>query len=284
MIQRNHSVGLSAFFHRRSRPAAIGFQVVRRSGPFDPGRRMSAGSLRGTVKAVVPAAGRGTRLRPLTDDRPKGLVEVAGEPILSHCFDRLVAVGVEEIVVVVGYRAGQIVETYGRSYRTVPIRYVHQREQQGLAHAVALAEPHVDGDLVVLNGDNVFGSPIRPAVERQRSPGVDATILVEEVPEARAATTGVVTTDGEDRVTDLVEKPDDPPATTVTTGCYVLPPDVFEACRLLRPSDRGEYELTDAVSVLVAAGLTVEAVRLSGWRINVNTPADRDSAEERLRE
>jgi len=220
----------------------------------------------------------------LTDERPKGLVEVDGEPILGHCFDRLVEVGVEEIVVVVGYRGGQIVGTFGRTHRTVPIRYVHQRERRGLGHAVGQAAPHVDGDVVVLNGDNVFGSPIESAVERQRSAGVDATILVEEVPHAEATTTGVVTTDGDDRVTDLVEKPDDPPATTVTTGCYVLPPEIFDACRLIRPSERGEYELTDAVSVLVAAGLTVEAVPLSGWRVNVNTPADRDGAEERLRD
>jgi glucose-1-phosphate thymidylyltransferase len=236
------------------------------------------------MKAIVPAAGRGTRLRPLTDDRPKGLVEVGGRPILTHCFERLLETGVEELVVVVGYRKEMLLEEYGDDFRGVPIRYVHQREPRGLAHAVGLAGPHVEEDCVVLNGDNVFGTPITPALERQHRPDVDATILVEEASRTVAKTTGVVATDDRGRVVDLVEKPDDPSSRTVTTGCYVVPGEIFEACRLVRPSERGEYELTDAIAVLVAAGLTVEAVELEGWRVNVNTPEDRDRAERMLRD
>ena len=227
------------------------------------------------MQGVVPAAGEGTRLRPLTDDKPKGMVEIAGEPLLTHVFETLLAVGVDELVVVVGYEMDSIIAHYGNVFRGVPVTYVHQRKQLGLAHAVAQAEPHVDGRFVVLNGDNVFADAggIEAAVERARESEVDAAVLVEEVTAAAARETGVVEVEGQ-QVTGLVEKSEDPPSRLATTGCYVLPEEVFEAIRLLRPSDRGEYELAGAVSVLVRAGATVEAVRHEGQRYNVNEPGD----------
>lgn len=82
----------------------------------------------------------------------------------------------------------------------------------------------------------------------------------------------------------LVEKPEEPPSRLVTTGCYLLPAEIFEVCRLLRPSERGEYELSDAVGVLVRAGATVEPVRYDGRRCNVNTPGDVEQAAELLEE
>jgi len=124
----------------------------------------------------------------------------------------------------------------------------------------------------------VFGCDVSPAVRRTSADGVDAAVVVADATPEEAATTGVLeVTDG--RVTGVVEKPDDPPSTLVTTGCYVLPPAVFDACRLVRPGDTGEIELTAALDLLVTAGLTVEPVRLDGPRVNVNTPADVERAE-----
>lgn len=235
------------------------------------------------MKAVVPTAGAGTRLRPLTESRPKGLIEVAGTPILSRCFERLLDAGVDELIVVVGYRAADVVEYYGDSFQGIPVTYVHQGERRGLGDAVLRAEPFVDEAFVVLNGDNVVGTDLGDLLERQRADGVDATMLVEEASESEARTTGVAElTDG--RVTGLVEKPDEPPSTVVSAGCYVLPPAVFHALQLARPGDRGELELTAAVDLLAAAGMTVEPVRYDGWRVNVNTPADVELAERKLRE
>ncbi|MFW6320605.1 MAG: sugar phosphate nucleotidyltransferase [Halohasta sp.] len=227
---------------------------------------------------VVPAAGNGTRLRPLTDETPKAMVEVAGRPLVSHVFDRLLAVGVDHLVVVVGYEMGAIVDRFGDRYRETPITYVHQREQLGLGHAIARCEPVVSGTFVVCNGDNVFETPQRAAVDRARASEVDAVLLVEDVSREAARKTGVVETDG-DRVRRVVEKPAEPPSRLSTTGWYVLPEEIFPALELLRPSDRGEYELADAVSVLATAGATIETVPLDGRRVNVNTPADVDRAE-----
>jgi len=230
---------------------------------------------------VVPAAGEGTRLRPLTDETPKGMVAVAGRPLLSYVFDRLLAVGVDELIVVVGYELGAITDFYGDSYRETPITYVHQREQLGLGHAIARCESVVSGPFVVLNGDNLLQRPQHAAVDRLAAEGVDAVLVSQQVSREAATKTGVIDTDGT-QVRQVVEKPDDPPSQLSTTGWYVLPTEIFTALELCRPSDRGEYELAAAVSVLAAAGATVETVPLDGWRVNINTPAAVDRVEQLL--
>lgn len=232
---------------------------------------------------VVPAAGEGSRLRPLTANTPKGMVDIAGRPLLSYVFDRLLAVGVEELVVVVGYELSGITEFYGDSYRECPITYIHQRDQLGLGHAVACCESVVSGRFVVLNGDNVFEHPPDAALDRAADEGVDAVLVTEEVSREAATKTGVVETDGH-RVRRVVEKPAEPPSRLSTTGCYVLPEEIFRALELLRPSDRGEYELADAVSLLAQAGAAVETVPLDGWRVNINTPSDVDRVEQLLQD
>ncbi|MFC7058392.1 sugar phosphate nucleotidyltransferase [Halovenus salina] len=228
---------------------------------------------------VVPAAGEGTRLRPLTDSKPKGLVSVAGRPLLEHVFEALLDSGVDELIVVVGYRAGDIIDHFGESFEGWPITYVHQRERLGLGHAIGLVEPHVDESFVVLNGDNVVDGTLDRPIQRFEESDSDAVIAVEKAEPDRARETGVVTVDGK-RVTGIVEKPDEPPSTLVTTGCYVLSPRVFDALELIEPSPRGEYELADALGVLIRAGRLVEAVELDTDRVNVNTPADAQQAEQ----
>lgn len=233
------------------------------------------------MQAVVPAAGMGTRLRPLTSDKPKGLVDVAGAPILTHCFDRLTALGIDEIVVVVGYEGQQIVEYYGDTFDDVALTYVWQEQRRGLAHALLQARPHVDGTFLTINGDNVFGTAPQVLLDTYREDDVDGAVYVESVSAEQAQTTGVVElADG--RVVDLVEKADNPPTTLANAGCYVLPDAVFEACDLLRPGAEDEYQLSDAVSVLCRAGYEFAPVELDGWRVNVNTPEEIERTEAKL--
>lgn len=228
---------------------------------------------------VVPAAGAGTRLRPFTDDRPKPLVEVAGRPLLAHCFETLVGLGVDELVAVVGQGGEQIRRRFGGAFDGVPISYAEQPEPTGLADAVLAAEPFVDGDFVVLNGDNVVDADLTAVVERHRVAGAAATLLVEAVSPERATEGGVLCFDDGGQLTGLVEKPADPPSTWVTRGCHAFSPRVFAACRQLEPSATGEYELTAAVDRLVQAEARVETVPLRGRCVNVNTPADLVRAE-----
>jgi dTDP-glucose pyrophosphorylase len=226
---------------------------------------------------VIPAAGQGTRLRPLTKDKPKGMVNVAGRPLLAYVFKTLLDSGVDELVVVIGHRAGTIVDHFGDTFENVPITYVHQREQRGLGHAVRQAAPHIDEPFVVLNGDNVVAGTLEKQIKAHQTTDTEAVLGVERVDRDTARKTGVVTVE-DDRVTEIVEKPDDPPSQLVTTGCYVLPDSIFDALGLLHPSDRGEYELTDAIGVLLRAGAPVTAVELDSDRVNVNTQADLERA------
>jgi len=232
------------------------------------------------MHGVVPAAGEGTRLRPLTDAQPKGMVTVAGEPLLAHVFATLCESGVDELIVVVGYRKARIIEHFGDTYRGLPITYVHQREPRGLGHAVLQAAPYVDGPFIVCNGDNVFEGDLAWALEEYEQADADAAVVVASVARETATDTGVVTVDADDnRVTDIVEKPADPPSTLATTGCYIATPELFDALRLLRPSARGEYELADGIGVLIRAGADVLALRSKHRRVNVNEPSDIDRAE-----
>jgi glucose-1-phosphate thymidylyltransferase len=243
----------------------------------------SVGERRRTVKAVVLAAGEGTRMRPRTDTKPKPLVEVAGRPILTRCFETLLSVGIEEAVVVVGYAADRITERYGSSFRDLSLTYAHQPRRTGLAHAVLAASEYVDDEFVVANGDNVYAGNLSTALARHAESGADLTLLVEEVSPARAREGAVCRFDGDDLI-GLVEKPDDPPSLGAPVPFYVLPPETLPACEVVRPSPRGEYELTDAIDLLLYSGYEAETVPFEGWRVNVNTERDRRRAERRLAE
>ncbi len=236
------------------------------------------------MDAVVLAAGKGTRLRPLTDDKPKGMVEVADEPLLTHCFEHLVELGADKLVVVVGYLKEEIIEHYGDEFQGVPVTYAHQREQNGLAHALLTAEEHVEDDFMLMLGDNIFQANLGDVVRRHQEQRADAAFLVEEVPWEVASRYGVCDTNKYGEIQAVVEKPDDPPSNLVMTGFYTFTPAIFHACHLVQPSDRGEYELSDAIDLLLASGRTIDAIRLDGWRVDVGYPEDREKAEELLRE
>jgi len=234
------------------------------------------------MKAVVLAAGEGTRLRPLTEDKPKGMVDVDGKPILTHCFERLATLGADELIVVVGYRKQNIIEHYGDEFEGIPITYTHQREQKGLAHGLLTAEDHIDDDFMLMLGDNVFDANLEDVVRRQREDRADAAFLVEEVPWDDAGRYGVCDTNKYGEVTDVVEKPDDPPSNLVMTGFYTFTPAIFHACHLVQPSNRGEYEISEAIDLLIRSGRTIDAIELDGWRIDIGYPEDREKAETRL--
>ena len=234
------------------------------------------------MDAVILAAGQGTRLRPLTDDKPKGMVEVDGKPILTHCFDQLIELGADELYVVVGYKKQNIINYYEDEYRGVPITYTHQREQNGLAHALLTVEEHIDDDFMLMLGDNIFQANLSDVVNRQREERADAAFLVEEVPWEEASRYGVCDTNKYGEITEVIEKPEDPPSNLVMTGFYTFTPAIFHACQLVQPSNRDEYEISDAIDLLLHSGRTIDAIRMDGWRNDIGYPEDRDEAEKRL--
>jgi dTDP-glucose pyrophosphorylase len=234
------------------------------------------------MKGVILAAGEGTRLRPRTDEMPKPLVEVGGKPLLTHCFETLRELGIDEAVVVVGYKSGQIKDRYGETFRGLDISYAHQPERDGLAHAVLAARNHIDSDFLVLNGDNIYAGNLDAAIDRHTTTDADITFPIDDISPDVATRGAVCELDRDGRVTGLVEKPEDPPSTSVPTAFYVLPPEIFPACRIVRPSARGEYELPDAIDLLIYSGYRVETVQFEGWKLNINTEEDIERAERKL--
>lgn len=233
------------------------------------------------MKVVVPAAGEGSRLGTLTADRPKGLVEVADRPLLTHVFEAAIDAGASELVVVIGVHGEQIRERYGDAFSSIPIDYVEQPEPAGLGDAVRRAGERGDGPFAVVNGDNVFVDPIRPAFERAEREDVDGVLLVEAASRDVARDTGSVVVDGS-RVVELVERATDPPSSIITTGCAILPEAIVPALEVARRSERNELELADGIDLLIEAGYTIEAVRYEGERVNVNRPTDIATAERLL--
>jgi glucose-1-phosphate thymidylyltransferase len=212
------------------------------------------------------------------------MVEVDGKPLLTHCFEQLIELGADELYVVVGYMKERIISHFEDEFRGVPITYAHQREQKGLAHALLTVEEHIDNDFMLMLGDNIFRANLKDVVRRQREERADAAFLVEEVPYEEASRYGVCDTNKFGEITSVIEKPEDPPTNLVMTGFYTFSPAIFYACHLVQPSDRGEYEISEAIDLLIQSGRTIDAIGMDGWRIDVGYPEDRDEAERRLQE
>lgn len=221
-------------------------------------------------------------MRPLTNDRPKALVEVAGRPLLTHCLGALRSLGVDAVVVVIGHHGDMIRARVGDTFEGVPITYVEQEDQLGLAHALLQADPEIDGPFLSMNSDAVYDADLSRLIDRFEATGASAAFLADRVSEERAREVGVCELNDDGSLAGLVEKPDHPPSRLVQTGLFAFDPVIFHACHVVPPSDRGEYELTAAIDLLVHAGHRVEPVEFDGWHVNVNTPDDVERVERRL--
>jgi glucose-1-phosphate thymidylyltransferase len=216
---------------------------------------------------VVLAAGEGTRLRPMTANRPKPMLPAAGRPILEHVLDVLVDCGLEEICLVVGYRRERIQEHFGHSYRGAPITYVHQGKQLGSAHALQQADGEAEGPMLVLNGDRVIDERIVDDVLDGFEGAPTLSVLEHPTPSEY----GVVEVSG-DRLVEFVEKPEAGDFRLINAGVYAFGSSVFEA--IARTERRaGELRLSDVIGTLMDDG-TVNAVRTDGLWADATYPWD----------
>ncbi|ELZ40250.1 nucleotidyl transferase [Halorubrum californiense DSM 19288] len=214
---------------------------------------------------VVLAAGRGTRMRPLTDRRPKPLLPVGDRSLLERVFDTARDV-VDEFVVVTGYQGDAVREAIGDSYRDRPVHYVEQAETLGTAHAIEQTEPVVDDDFLVLNGDVVVDASLPRALAEAGAPAIAAT----EVEDPRAY--GVISTAEDGSLAGIVEKPADPPTNLANVGCYAFEPEVFEYIDRTPESERGEYEITATIDRLLGDGRRIDVARYDGAWLDVGRP------------
>lgn len=224
------------------------------------------------MKAIIPAAGLGTRLRPLTYTRPKPVLRVAGQPIIRHAIRTLQDAGITEIGVVVSDITREEIQHALRNVQGVNLSLINQHEQLGLGHAVLIAREWVgDSDFCVYLGDNLFEFGALPFVERFRAERPEALIALVEVPDPTSF--GVAQLDGE-RIVRLVEKPKDPPSNLAVAGLYCFTPEIFTVLQDMPPSARGEYEITDGIQGLIERGRTVLGQAVRGWWKDTGRPDD----------
>ena len=220
--------------------------------------------------AVVLAAGEGTRLRPLTRNRPKPMLPAANRPILEHVCDALVEAGVDRLALVVGYRRERVQEHFGPSYRGVPVEYVVQEKQLGSGHALLQAQETVDGSLLVVNGDRLVAAESVAAV-RDALAEDDARAALAVIERADASQYGAVRLRGRD-IERIVEKPDSDEFRLINAGVYAFDASVFEAIEATPRTD-GELALTDTIARLVDAE-RVRGVRTEGLWVDATYPWD----------
>lgn len=216
------------------------------------------------MKGLILSGGKGTRLRPLTFTQAKQLVPVANKPVLFYGIEALRDAGIVDIGIIVGDTRDEIREACGDGSRWgVRISYIEQPEPLGLAHAVLVAEKFLAGDSFVMYlGDNILKSGITSLVEEFRAKKPNSLILLTPVPDPKMFGVAELRNG---RVARLVEKPREPRSDLALVGVYMFDGHIFEAARAIRPSGRGELEITDAIQYLVDHGFEVQPHLVSGW-------------------
>ena len=217
------------------------------------------------MKGLILSGGKGTRLRPITHTSAKQLVPVANKPVLFYGIEAMAAAGIVDVgIIIAPETGGEIRAAAGDGSRFgVRITYVEQDEPRGLAHAALTAEQFLAGEpFVMYLGDNLLQGGITELVDAFRTNAPDALILLTPVSDPQNY--GVAELDG-DRVVRLVEKPPQPATDLALVGVYMFTAAIHDASRAIRPSARGELEITDAIQRLVDDGARVEPHIVRGW-------------------
>ena len=225
------------------------------------------------MKALILAGGTGSRLRPLTYTSAKQLIPIANKPILFYAVEAIRDAGITEIGVIVGDTADEVKEALGDGNQFgVKFTFIPQDAPLGLAHAVLTAEEFLgDSSFLMFLGDNLIAAGVTHLVEQFQANQPDAMVLLSRVPEPQRF--GVVELK-EGRVVRLVEKPKVPPSDLALVGVYLFQSKILEACRSIKPSGRGELEITDAIQWLVDEGLRVDPSIVEGWWKDTGKPED----------
>jgi len=234
------------------------------------------------MKALVLSGGKGTRLRPLTFTCAKQLIPVANKPVLGYVLDQIKATQISQVGIITAPETACYVKDYikGGEEWNLKVTYIPQ-EPLGLAHAVKTAKPFLKNDpFVMCLGDNVTGQGIKAYVEKFRKEKLDGLIVLKAVEDPQRF--GIAQLDKEGNITRLVEKPKTPMGNLAIIGTYLFSSKVHKAIENIKPSWRGELEITDAVQEMINLGYKVKAEILDSWWLDTGKKDDILSANAKI--
>ena len=229
------------------------------------------------MKGIILHGGHGTRLRPLTHTGPKQLLPIANKPMSQYALEDLKTAGITEIGIIIGdVYPEKVKEYYGTGEKFgVKITYIYQDSPKGISHAIRLCKDFIGNDrFIVYLGDNVLRKNLIDYTKKFESSDSDAMILLCEVDEPQRFGIAELDKDNPGVIKKIMEKPKDSPSNLAVIGIYFLTPKIFDIIDKLKPSWRGELEITEALQLLMNDGNKIEYDTVTGWWKDTGTPED----------
>jgi glucose-1-phosphate thymidylyltransferase len=226
------------------------------------------------MKGLILGGGKGTRLRPFTYTRAKQMIPIANKPVLIHVIEAIRDAGVEEIGIVVGQTGPEIMQALGDGKTWgVRLTYIEQNSPDGLAHAVKISRDFLGDDrFVMFLGDNAIQGGITSLIQDFATNDWNSQIVLKRIEDPRAYGVAALRPDGS--IEYLVEKPQNPPSDLALVGIYMFDEHIWEAVNAIKPSARGEYEITDAIQWLINSGYRVFPHVHEGWWVDTGKSSD----------
>ena len=229
------------------------------------------------MKGIILHGGHGTRLRPLTHTGPKQLLPIANKAMSQYALEDLKTAGITDIAIIIGdVYPEKVKEYYGDGSKFgVKISYVYQDSPKGISHAIRLCKDFIRNDrFIVYLGDNVLRKNLIDYTKKFENSKTDAMILLCEVDEPQRFGVADLDEDNPGKIKKIVEKPKTPSSNLAVIGIYFLTPKIFDVIDRLKPSWRGELEITEALQMLMDNGNNIEYDTVTGWWKDTGTPED----------